>query len=542
MKTKQYVCLSITLLAGAWTVRTLQGQSHWFEKATSEWPLANGNLAGDRDQPREHEINSSTVRGLTAKWVFTTGGDVSATPTVAGNAVYFPDWAGNLYALNKDTGQLIWSQRISTYVGESTAVSRVSPAVYRGELILGDNGSPRAVHDGAKVFALDRQTGALRWMTKVDSYPAAIITGSPIPYAGVVYVGVSSNEESTLAAQPGYPCCAFRGSVVALDAENGGILWKTYDVPDNHGAIDQYSGGAIWQPPAIDTRRGLLYIGTGNNYTVPASVEACERAAQAANDPDKDCTAPDDYVDAALALDLQTGAVKWSHKHLGEEGGAIDWDYKVEKYDAWTIGCFAAIPINCPTPKGHDYDLGGSGPNLIENMVGFGQKSGKYWAFDPDSGRVLWSTLVAPAGNGTLGGIEWGTATDGKRIYTSVADSGKVPYQLVPSGLTINWGSWSALDAQTGKILWQTADPVAGAIDFGAVTVANGVVYAGSQAASGTMYALDAQTGSILWNFASGGSIVDGPSIADGAVYWGSGYYIGNPNNKLYAFSIPQNP
>jgi polyvinyl alcohol dehydrogenase (cytochrome) len=539
MKLTRYVFFSIAVLSAALTLGRLRGQSQWFDRGAGEWPLANGSLSGDRNQPREREINPSTVRGLTVKWAFTTGGNVSATPTVAGNAVYFPDWAGNLYALNKDTGQLIWSQKVPTYVGEPNAISRVSPAVYRDKLILGDNGSPRAVHDGAKVFAVDRQTGALRWITKVDSYPAAIITGSPIPYDGVVYVGVSSNEESTLAGKPGYQCCAFRGSVVALDAENGAILWKTYDVPDNRGATDQYSGGAIWQPPAIDTRRGMLYIGTGNNYTVPASVEACESAAQAAGDSNKDCTAPDDYVDAALALDLQTGAVRWSHKRLGEEGGSIDWDYKVEKYDAWTIGCFAAIPINCPTPKGHDYDLGGSGPNLMDQMVGFGQKSGTYWAFDPDSGRVLWSTLVAPAGNGTLGGIEWGTATDGKRIYTSVADSGKVPYTLVPSGQTISWGSWSALDSRTGKILWQTADPAAGAIDFGAVTVSNGVVFAGSQAASGVMYALDARTGAILWSYASGGSIVDGPSIVDGTVYWGSGYFIGTPNNKLYAFSVP---
>ena len=61
--------------------------------------------------------------------------------------------------------------------------------------------------------------------------------------------------------------------------------------------------------------------------------------------------------------------------------------------------------------------------------------------------------------------------------------------------------------------------------------------YAGSQ--SGSMYALDAATGKILWSFASGGTVLDGPSIADGVVYWGSGYNNpGTPNNKLYAFSI----
>ena len=114
-----------------------------------------------------------------------------------------------------------------------------------------------------------------------------------------------------------------------------------------------------------------------------------------------------------------------------------------------------------------------------------------------------------------------------------------MPYTLVPSGQQITWGAWSALNAFTGKPIWQTADPTAGAIDMGSVSVANGVMYAGSQ--SGSMYALDAATGKILWSFASGGTVLDGPSIVDGTVYWGSGYNNpGTPNNKLYAFSLEQ--
>jgi polyvinyl alcohol dehydrogenase (cytochrome) len=310
-----------------------------------------------------------------------------------------------------------------------------------------------------------------------------------------------------------------------------------YDVPDNHGATNQYSGGAIWGPPAIDAAHGVLYIGTGNNYTVPASVLACQAQAEAANNTSAVCTPTDDYIDTALALDLLTGKVKWAHN---TDTPNVGWAHRVLNYDNWTIGCKASPPnSNCPTPKGPDFDLGGAGPNLLNHLVGFGQKSGVYWAFDPDDGHVLWNTLVGPGENGTLGGIEWGTATDGKRIYTEIADSGHANYTLVPSGTQINWGSWSALDAKTGKILWQTADPTPGSIDFGAVSVANGVVYAGSQGAPGFMYALDAATGTILWSFVSGGSVIDGPSIVGGFVYWGSGYHIGTNNNKLYAFAIP---
>jgi polyvinyl alcohol dehydrogenase (cytochrome) len=170
-------------------------------------------------------------------------------------------------------------------------------------------------------------------------------------------------------------------------------------------------------------------------------------------------------------------------------------------------------------------------------MVGFGQKSGLYWAFDPDNGNPLWVTQVGPGGD--LGGIEWGTATDGKRIYVAISNNHNLAYTLVPSGQPITWGSWSALDVATGKILWQTADPTAGTMDIGSVSVANGVMYAGSF--SGQMYALDTITGTILWNFASGGSVVGGPSIVDGVVYWGSGYRSLPPgigNNKVYAFTL----
>src|SRR5256884_7082629 len=120
--------------------------------------------------------------------------------------------------------------------------------------IIGDILSSNKVHNGANVMAVDRESGTLRWMTHVDNHPAAIVTGSPVVFDGVVYIGVSSSEE-TLALDPTYPCCSFRGSIVALDEKTGAMLWKTFDMPDNGGQPGGYSGGAIWQPPAIDPKR-----------------------------------------------------------------------------------------------------------------------------------------------------------------------------------------------------------------------------------------------------------------------------------------------
>ena len=517
-KNRNASLVTAALIGGLLLVLRLSAQSQSSEARSGQWRMAGQNLDNTWSQPAEHSISPANVKDLSPKWVFTTGGDVSATPTVSGNAVYFPDWGGNLFAVEKESGELIWSTKISDYNGVAGSISRVSPVVDGNQLIIGDILSSKEVHNGANVIAVDRQTGALRWITQVETHPAAIITGSPVVFGGVVYIGVSSNEE-TLATNPAYPCCSFRGSVVALDAKSGAMLWKTFDMPDNGGQINQYSGGAVWQPPAIDPKRGTLFIGTGNNYTVPPDVEACQNATPLA-----DCTAADDFFDTSLALDLKTGQVKWARK--------------LQTFDTWTVACLTSSGTNpnCPVPSSPDFDLGGSGPNLIGNIVGFGQKSGIYWALNPDNGNIVWSTPVGPGAS--LGGIEWGTATDGQRIYVAIANSNHLPYTLVPSGQQITWGAWSALDVATGKILWQTADPTPGAIDRGSLSVANGVMYAGSNA--GQMYALEASTGNILWSFESGGTVLDGPSIVNGTVFWGSGYreIQGTGNNKVFAFGL----
>src|SRR5712672_2813140 len=204
------VSVSILLLVAA-----LTAQSQSSESKSGQWPIAGQNLSNTWNQPNEHSINPANVKGLTPKWVSTTGGDVSATPTVDGDAVYFPDWGGNLFAVKKDSGQLIWSHKISEYDGVAGAVSRVSPAVDHDQLIIGDILSSKEVHNGANVMAVDRQTGMLRWITQVENHPAAIITGSPVVFDGMAYIGISSSEE-TLALNTAYPCCSFRGSIVAL--------------------------------------------------------------------------------------------------------------------------------------------------------------------------------------------------------------------------------------------------------------------------------------------------------------------------------------
>ncbi|MEH2373744.1 outer membrane protein assembly factor BamB family protein [Nostoc sp.] len=513
-------------------------------KWDGEWKLGGQNLKNTRNQATERYLKPENVASLSPKWVFTTGGEISATPAVVDGAIYLPDWAGNLFKIDAQTGAQIWSNTIANYISDPsipkassgtpysiipTAMSRTSPAVKGNKVIIGSQG-------GAYLMAINKDTGKLIWKTKLDSHPKAVITQSPAIYRNRVYVGVASLEEGDPFVNPNYKCCTFRGSMASVDLTTGKILWKTYTVPDNGGQPGGYSGVGVWgSTPAIDPKRKSVYIATGNNYEVPQTAKDCIAKLSSPTPSDQSkCLDPNNYIDAIMALDLDTGAIKWSNK--------------LEGYDTWNVACQFGLARNCPDPKGEDYDFA-QGPMLFtvknagqrRDLIGAGQKSGVFWALDRDNGQVVWSQIVGPGG--TTGGIQWGSATDGQQIYVAISNAQSQEYKLQPSGKTTKGGSWSALDAATGKIIWQIADP-AGAKDQAPMTVANGVVYAGSLASgqdSNNMYALDAKTGKILWDFNSGGSVVAGAAVVNGTVYWGSGYShygLGVFNNKLYAFTV----
>ncbi|MBO0867120.1 MAG: PQQ-binding-like beta-propeller repeat protein [Micromonosporaceae bacterium] len=498
-----------------------------------EWPFAGQNLANTHSSPNEHKISTANASTLQPKWTVTTAGNVTATPTVFGGIVYFSDQGGMLWAVNAETGSVVWSRAVSDLTGVAGDVSRPSPAISGNLLITGDgwiNGP--GLTGGAKIFAVNRLTGKLVWSTKVSDHPASTITEAPVVFHGVVYVGVASKEEA-ISGNPAYQCCTFRGAVVALDEHTGRILWKSYMIPSNNGGSDVnlpggYSGDAVWGSSAvIDERRGLLYVGTGNNYTVPDGV--CEVPGQTDCQP----SAADNHTESIMALRLRDGKVQWATRTTDA--------------DVFSGACLG-------TPQcGPDFDFG-SGPNMFtthdpatgkpRQLIGIGQKSGIYWALDPNTGKVVWTTMVGPGS--FLGGLEWGSATDGKRIYVAEADALRIPYTLGGSGpfagQTTTGGSWAALDPATGKVLWQTPDP-ATQLDVAFTTVANGVMYGASTNTNGdNMFAIDAATGSILWSFDADGSITSGPAVVNGNVYWGSGYSFGPAGNstKFYAFAPAQ--
>src|SRR5215216_3836013 len=232
------------------------------------WLMAGHDLRNTRYQNTESTISVANAANLAVKWQFTTGGDVSATPAVDDTAIYVPDWAGNLFAIDRNTGALLWSHQIADYTGVAGDYVRTTPAIAGSKLIFGDQGGKFGA--GARVMAVSKQTGNLLWITKVEDRPFGMVTQSAIVDGNTVYVGVASFEEVIAALDPTYPCCIERGSIVALNAKTGKILWKTYTVPEG------YSGGAVWgSTPVVDHTRGSVFVSTGNNYSVPAAVQQC---------------------------------------------------------------------------------------------------------------------------------------------------------------------------------------------------------------------------------------------------------------------------
>jgi polyvinyl alcohol dehydrogenase (cytochrome) len=471
----------------------------------------------------ENSISTKNVSRLRSKWAFEAGGDVSARVTVVDKVAYFPDWAGDLFAVNATNGKLIWRKQLSSYGLVNPSYARSTPAVVEGVLYIG-------VQQGAWMLAIDAKTGALKWKTQIETVdPLAIITSSPTVANGVVFEGVASTQEA-IAGGAG----PARGSVVALNSRNGTILWKTYTTPVG------YTGAGVWgSNPVVDTQRGTVYVGTGDNYSEPTDPAylACISAGGAA----PSCQSPHNLSDSILALDMYTGRIRWSQRmQTWDQAGVISGS------DFFNLSCLYGIP-GCPAPAGPDFDFG-SAPNEItyhtqhgpKTIIGAGQKSGIYFAFDPDTGHVLWQTQVGPGSS--LGGMEWGSASDGSRIYVAVANFYGVPWGGGSAGF------FAALDPATGKVLWKTADPN-GAVDLGPLAVANGVVYAPSMAGSATapnMLALDGATGETLWTFPAGASVIAGATVSNGSVYWGSGYsHLGIPGmtsgKTLYAFTLGDN-
>ncbi len=472
------------------------------------------------------------VRGLKLKWAFGFDGDVTAfsQPTVIDGQVFVGSAGGVIHALRADTGCLQWTFQANGPVRSSVLLV---PDGNRRSLLFGDQ--------TGWFYSLDAATGALLWKKRIEDHDAARLTGTPMPYNGTVFVPVASWEE-TRSLDPAYPCCTFRGSIVALRIRDGQPVWKTWLVPEpkrtgqTKRGTPQYgpSGAGVWSSPTLDAKRGVMYIGTGDNYSSPATP----------------------LSDAIVALELKTGRVVWSKQTLPR--------------DAYNSSC-GTDKQNCPEENGPDYDFGSS-PILTQlpggrDILLAGQKSGIVFALDPaKNGEIVWQTRIANPGPNiaTSVGVLWGMATDGQSVYAATASSGRTrPSDPLDTRRNIldpkRGGGLTALRIADGSKVWyappvvcaETAPSGCSPAQSAAVTAIPGMVFSGSN--DGHLRGYSAEDGKILWDFdtvrqfqtvngvkAKGGSI-DGPGavVVNGMVFVNSGYsrFGGISGNVLLAFA-----
>jgi len=451
------------------------------------------------------------VPQLKLKWAFglPDAQAVYGQPTVAIGRVFIGVDTGVIYSLDAVTGCVHWSFQADAGVRNAISIASVVDkrsakyTIYFGDI-------------KANVYNLDAVTGELLWKVKVDDHPLARITGAPTLHSDRLYVPLSSTEEWVAGLNANYPCCTFRGSVVALNAKTGKQIWKTYVISDppkqlgkNSNGVERWgpAGGGVWASPTIDAENHTLYISTGDGYVEPAPTT----------------------TDALLALNLDTGKLLWSIQDT--------------ENDTWVYGCKARNGGgNCPKELGPDFDFGSSPilrtlPDGLRILVA-GQKSGIVWAHDADrKGKIVWKRQLVD--RVFPGVITFGGAADDETAYFGLKTGG-----VAAVALTTGDRKWFTPEDDSHSSL-QTHGQTA------AITGIPGAIFSGGW--DGMLRAYSTKDGRQLWEYdtahafetvnavpARGGSMgAPGPIIVGGMLFVGSGYVVGasTPGNVLLAFS-----
>ena len=465
-------------------------------------------------------LTGKQVANLEVAWTFAmpkTNG-IRGQGVVVGSTLFYPaGQLGYVVALDTKTGCVKWATPTPSGPRNSLAYGR-----------LGKDGPMGLVGGGGdgNLVALDARTGKLVWKADPRHDKSVPLSGSAIFAGDRLIVPISAIDVAN-AMRPTFECCKGHGAVAAVDPASGKVLWTWHTMEQakplgrkSSQGIDLYgpSGAPIWSSPSVDLKRGVVYTATGENTSPPATGTS----------------------DSLVALDLATGKQKWVFQALAN--------------DVWNMSCPQGPPPPGATLKPNcffggegsvmrDHDFGG-GPLIWRGggreLILGGQKSGDVWAVDAASGKQVWHHQF---GKGTaLGGIHWGIATDGVRVFAPIADPG-VPAPLGAAGLY-------AIDIASGKVAWSwkaSADCENGrkarvsscAERFGISApplVVDGTVIAGGL--DGRVYVFDAVSGKLLSTHDTavaysgvnriaghGGSIdAAGPFAGDGMVFVGSGY------------------
>ncbi len=486
------------------------------------WNGWGATLAGNRFT-ENGGIKAADVPKLRLAWAFGFPRvlSVRAQPTVVGDWLFTASETGDVFGLDAKTGCTRWTYQAKAGVRGALSVAALGSGKFG--VFFGDS--------QANAYSLDAVTGKQLWTLKLESHPNATANAAPVVYDGRVYVPTSAVGEESRGQDPNYACCSFRGSISSIDIHTGELNWKSYTIPVEPAPRGKSSAGVellgpagagVWGAPTLDTKRGVLYVGTGNGYAGP----------------------PQKTMNAVIAIDLKTGAHKWIQQTVPN--------------DVWLGQCQSQskaqgkqVNPNCPDDEGPDFDF--SAAPLItttaagRDLVVIPQKSGVIWALDPDKGgEVVWQYRY---GQGSGLGGQWGAAADGVNAYIGTGDF-----------LSPNAGGMHAVNLETGKRAWSVPPQtrLCGTVrgcsgsQAAAITAIPGAVF--SAGADGGLRAYASADGSIVWMFdtnrpfktvngveANGGTMdATGVVVSGGMVYVNSGYggLVGRAGNVLLAFRV----
>jgi len=459
------------VLAGSCTSGDDAGDAHSTSDGSAapvaaEWPTAGADLDNSRTAPSS-EITSANVDELEVGWEreLPEAGTLSTAPVVVDGVVYLQDSSGSVNAIDQATGDVRWTS-------EPT----------------GANIGPFGVAvDEERVYALDAATGVLA-LSKDDGEPlwSTDITATDSTGVGIQPLVVDDIvlASSVPVSIGGIYAPGDRGVISALDAETGELLWEFDTVlgDDLWGHPEVNSGGGAWYPPAVDLETRTVYVGTGNPAPFPGTPEWPNGTSR-----------PGDnlYTDSILALDLDTGALRWFHQ--------------VTPHDLFDRDQIHALVARPP----------GADPVVVS-----AGKSGVVVGLDPVTGDVAWRTEVGLHQNddlltldgpteiapGTFGGVLTPPATADGIVYLASVRS---PTTLLPdetayfgAPMGVGDGEVTAVDATDGEVLWTSTvdgDPLGGAAVVGDLVL--------TALLDGTVLALDRATGEEVWRHATEGSV-----------------------------------
>ena len=451
--------------------------------------------------------------------------NMRAQPVVVGNTMYISIVdSGQLFALDisGDSPCVQWVYEHD--VPLRTALGYHTLPDGRHVLVFADN--------AAHVLMMDAVTTEVLWTATVKVTSVSNVTAMPVLFEDKVFVPISSGELN-MGAAPEYECCTSHGAVVALNAADGERLWVYHTMeaakPTTVSKVgtQQYgpSGAPIWTAAAIDEKRRLIYVGTGENTSAPAT----------------------DTSDAILAIRM--------------DDGSLAWKYQTTPNDIFLTGCMNTPDgPNCPPASSinKDWDFG-AGLMLAtkadgSQLVMAGQKNGVVWAMNPDNGEMVWNTKIG--GGGAMGGVHWGMAFDGNTLFAANNMSTGPTADEVSPGLY-------ALDINTGNFVWKylhqpdcsgnrQQEIRSCGTNFGmsaATLLVDGAVVQGAN--DGFIKVFDTKSGEPIFTFdtarsfettngvkAHGGAIDNATVVAaNGMLFVQSGYgLMGVPGNVLLAF------